>query len=151
MGGGRRSAAYCLHKVHKTQITISRQHLSAKCPNSSAVSACARSFKPDPGLCPCQAISIFKAFCFGSMSTKLNLTSSMMLPTNRAVSPETPRQERCTSAAGASSDKSLQSMPASPDETKKMAFQDRLVHISLEKPFNQLFYLDLMKCDGFWN
>ena len=113
-------------QVHKTQITISRQYLLAKGPNSSAVSACARSFKPEPELCPCQAISIFKAFCFGSMPTKLNLILSMVLsgkpsrlPRDSQTGTMSADSEASTSAAGASSDKSWQSMPASPDEKPK--------------------------------
>lgn len=96
-----------------------RQYLSAKGPKPSAVSACARSFKPEPGLCLRQAISIFKAFCFGSMSTKLNLMLSMVLSSKPSLLPRDSQtgtisadNEASTSGAGASSEKSSQSMPA---------------------------------------
>ena len=119
--------------VPTSVLTISRQYLSAKGPKPSAVSACARSFKPGPGLCLLQAISIFKAFCFGSMSTKLNLMLSMVLSGKRRLLPRDSQagaisadNEASTSAAGASSEKSSQPMSDSPDQKKKkeeMAFQ----------------------------
>ena len=125
--GGRSKVGSVLSpKVHKTQITISRQYLSAKGLNSSAVSACARLFKPEPGLCPRQAISIFKAFCFGSMSTKLNLMLSMVLSGKPSLLPRDSQtgmtsadNEASTFVAGASSEKSSQSMAASPDKNKQ--------------------------------
>ena len=115
-----------------TSVLNSNHHfaLLAKGPNSSAVSACARSFKPGPGLCPRQAISIFKAFCFGSMSTKLNLILSMVLfgkpsrlPRDSQTGAISADNGASTSAAGASAGKSSQSMPALSEIQKELAVQ----------------------------